>query len=148
MSKVSALFHIVFCTKERTNTLNLQNIEALYRYLWNRLKHKGCYLYRIGGIENHIHILVDISPTISLAALVNDLKANSSAWLKSCGLFPAFESWARGYFAGSISYKDRDGVIEYIKNQRLHHHGLSCDDELERLCVEVGLKMFESGELG
>ena len=148
MSKVSALFHIVFTTKDRKNTLVNRNVEELYRYLWNRLKYKGCYLYRIGGIENHVHLLVDVSPTISLSALVNDLKANSSAWLKASGSFPAFESWSRGYYAGSISFKDRDSVIEYIKSQRIHHLGQSCEVELESLCGAIGMKMFESGELG
>ena len=148
MSKVSAIFHIVFTTKGRKNVLDNRHIEELYRYLWNRLKYKGCYLYRIGGIENHIHILVDISPTISLSAMVNDLKSTSSAWLKANGSFPAFDSWSRGYYAGSISYRERDSVIEYIKNQRIHHLGQTCETELESLCGEIGLKMFEIGELG
>ena len=148
MSKVSAIFHIVFTTKDRKNAHDLQHIEELYRYLWNRLKYKGCYLYRIGGIENHIHILVDVGPTISLSAMVNDLKANSSAWIKASGSFPAFECWSRGYYAGSISFKDRDGVIEYIKNQRIHHLGQTCEAELESLCGAIGQKMFECGELG
>ncbi|MDE6377381.1 MAG: IS200/IS605 family transposase [Duncaniella sp.] len=142
MSKVSAIYHIVFCTKDRLRTLNLRSIDSLYRYMWDRLKQHGCYLYRIGGIENHVHILVDVSPTISLSDMVMDLKAVSSAWIKSSGLFPEFESWARGYYAASVSFSDRDSVIEYIKNQVLHHYDVSWESEMEVLCGRIGKSMY------
>ena len=67
------LYQIVFSTKHRGLTLD-NNREQLYRFIWGVLKNKHCHLYRVGGVEDHIHLIVDIHPMIAPALLVKDIK--------------------------------------------------------------------------
>ncbi|MCL2117358.1 MAG: transposase [Planctomycetaceae bacterium] len=83
------LYHIVFRTKNSANTLPLSESEELYRYIWGIIKNKNGMLLRINGMEDHIHILSDLPPTISLADYVREMKSSSSHWLKINPKFPA-----------------------------------------------------------
>ncbi|WP_394801111.1 transposase [Niabella ginsengisoli] len=64
MSYRQILYHIVFATKYRHATIPEEHCDALYKYIWNVIKNKRSVLYRINGVENHIHILTDIHPSI------------------------------------------------------------------------------------
>ena len=139
MSSTLSLHHIVFNTYRRENTISAENEEALYRYIWNILKGNNCTLIRIGGIENHIHLLVDIHPSISLANLIAEIKRKTSYWMKRSGLFPHFKGWAKEYFAFSKSQEQKDVVINYIKNQKQHHKGVVYDEEIKMMVVSEGL---------
>ena len=86
-------------------------------------------MLRIGGIENHVHILVDISSNVSLAEFVKRLKQQSSVWAKH--KFILFEGWSKEYAAFSCSNSDKDRIIEYIKMQEEHHRVLSFEEELK-----------------
>lgn len=143
MSKVNALYHIVFCTKGRAMTIEDRFKEHLYRFLWKLIEQKGCHLYRIGGIPNHLHILLDLNPRVALSDLVRDLKANSSAWMKREMMFPNFNGWGKEYFAATVSYSDRNSVIEYIKSQQTHHGFTDCADEFRRLCQDNNMELHE-----
>ena len=137
------LFHIVFCTYERRNTLPAEHHETLYKYLWGVIKsHKGI-LYRVDGVENHIHILCDLNPTILISDLIKDMKVASNKWMKDTGNFPKFESWAEGYFAATCSYRDKEMIINYIKNQKEHHKKVSFEDEYRALLKEHGIEWDE-----
>jgi len=129
MSTVKLLTHIVFATKRREMTINEEHCEDLYRYVTSFLKKHNCYLKRVNGIENHIHILVDIHPSISVAALVQKLKHDSSVWMAQSHLFPNWLGWCEGYFACTVSPRAQDAVIEYIKSQKQHHKVKLFDDE-------------------
>ena len=133
MSKVTALYHIVFVTKNREMTISQPNEEKLYRFIWSVIKSSGSSLLRIGGIPNHIHILLNLNPTIALSTLVRDIKSRSSRWMKLSGDFPQFTSWASEYYASTISFEEKTAVIEYIKSQKKHHLGNSLDDEFGEL---------------
>jgi REP element-mobilizing transposase RayT len=87
-------------------------------------------LKRVNGIGNHIHILVEIHPNISVAALVQQLKRDSSVWMTQSHLFPNWFGWCEGYFACAVSPKAQDAVIEYIKSQKQHHRVKQFDDEI------------------
>jgi len=137
------LFHIVFCTYERKKTLPVEHHEELYKYLFGVIKnHKGV-LYRLNGVENHVHILCDLNPTILMADLIKDLKVGSNKWMKQTGNFPKFDSWAEGYFAATYSYKDKDMIINYIKNQKEHHKTINFEDEYRALLKEHGIEWDE-----
>lgn len=94
MSKVNALYHIVFCTKSRKMTIPAAYAEDLYRFIWNMLRTKDCHRYRISGIENHIHMLINLNPKIALSSLIRDIKANQAdgyvlthvLWASTAGL--------------------------------------------------------------
>lgn len=139
MSRVTSLYHIVFATKKREQTITPRNREALYRYIWTIISGSNSVLYRIGGVSDHVHILLDLHPTVSLSTLVRDIKSRSSSWMKQSGLFVDFSGWASEYFAASVSYANKNGVIEYIKSQPQHHAKVQLDDELRRLVNDAGL---------
>lgn len=139
MSKVLAYYHIVFCTKERCMTLPLEQCEHLYRFIWKELTDNKCRLLRIGGIQNHIHMLIELHPNISLSLLMQHIKSHTSGWLKSDGRFPDFSGWAREYYASTISAEQKSPVIEYIKNQHQHHLQISFDNELQSMYRASGL---------
>ncbi len=82
MSKTVSLHHIVINTKNRNMTINAEHAEDMYRFITSIVKRNGCFLCRIGGIENHIHMLIDLAPTVALSHLVWDIKRSSSDWAK------------------------------------------------------------------
>jgi len=137
------LYHIIFSTKQREPVLEHKNRPELYKYIWGILNKKQCHLYRIGGFTNHIHIASHIHPSVSLAGLVKDIKVASSAYIKENQMFEKFHAWQIGYAAFTYSYKDKDQLIEYIKNQEIHHQKISFRDELIELLHEHGIEFDE-----
>ena len=140
MSKVSALYHIVFCTKCREMTLREEVRDDLYRYIWGIIKNQNCRLLRMGGIENHIHMLIGLNPSIALSNFVRDIKSCTSSWMRQDPRFLYFKGWAKGYYARTISNTEISTVSSYIMNQRTHHHGISFDDELKDLYAHAQLE--------
>jgi putative transposase len=136
-------YQIVFGTKHRRSTISREHDEELYKYIWGITKNKKCKLYRINGIEDHIHIFSDIHPSISLSDYVKDIKVASSIWIKESGKFPLFEGWQDGYGAFTYSVKEKDIIINYIKNQKEHHRKENFYDEFKRLLQENGIEFDE-----
>ena len=143
MSKVAAYYHIVFCTKRREMTIPLEYKEYIYRFIWKIISDSKCTLIRIGGIQNHIHILLDLHPNVALSNLIQSIKSVSSGWIAKDHRFTHFEGWASGYFACSVSYDERPRVIEYIKNQETHHLNHNIDDEMKRLYMAANIQYDE-----
>ena len=119
-------------------TIPIDKRENLYRFIWKIVQENSCYLLRIGGIQNHVHILVNLKPAMSLSKLVQDIKSRSSNWMKESGLFPDFVGWASGYYGCTLSPHDGKSVIEYIKNQEAHHLGTTFDNEIDILYSIAG----------
>ena len=137
------LYHIVFSTKNRDRTLTADQRHQLFEYVWGILKNKNCHLYRINGVEDHIHIATHLHPTIALALLVKDIKLASSAFIKDNNVFKNFTGWQEGYAAFTYSFKDKDKLIEYIKNQEEHHRKISYKEELITMLKEHGVEFEE-----
>ncbi len=133
-------YHIVFSTKERRPTLKGDRRPALFRYIWGILKNRDCHLYRINGVEDHIHILTSLHPTVSLADLVKDIKTASSLWIKTEAVFPTFTHWQDGYAAFTQSSGQIGSLIEYIKGQEEHQRRKTLSEELRTLLVEAGIE--------
>ncbi|MEO8769712.1 MAG: IS200/IS605 family transposase [Ferruginibacter sp.] len=136
-------YQIVFGTKYRKPTINPLYDKDLYRYIWGIIENKKCKLYRINGIEDHIHIMSDLHSTICLADYVQDIKVASSIWMKETGKFPAFEGWQDGYGAFTYSVRERDMIFNYIKKQKAHHQKENFYDEYKRLLIENGIEFDE-----
>ena len=135
------LYHIVFRTKNGKQTLSQEHEKELYAYIMGIIKNKNGFLYRINGMEEHIHFLSDLHPNIALADYVKDIKTASSLWLKAHANFPAFEGWAYGYAALTYTWHDKDMIVNYIKNQQEHHKTETFIDEYRRLLEEHGIKI-------
>ena len=130
------LYQIVFSTKKRNPCLIKKNREKLYRHMWGTLRNKKCHLYRINGIEDHIHIVTHLNPTIALSSLVKDLKLSSSSFIKRKHLFPSFDGWQNGYAAFTYGISEKDRLIDYVKNQEAHHKQMTFKEELIQLLKE------------
>ncbi len=133
-------YHIVFATKHRLRVLDTAGREDLFRFMWGVTKERNCHLYRIGGVEDHVHMLVSLHPSIALADLIKELKTASSAWIKAEKIFPHFEHWQDGYGAFTVAAEARPSLIEYIKNQEAHHRTLSFIEELKAMAEVAGLE--------
>ena len=121
----------------------MNNIDKLFAYIIGIIENKNCHLYRINGMEDHIHILSDLHPSIALADYVRDIKTSTSLWLKQNPVFSKFRGWAEGYAALTYSYENKDQIINYIKNQQLHHRKVSFYDELKELLESSGIQINE-----
>jgi len=137
------LYHLVFRTKDSQKALIQEHSRELYAYLMGFIRNKNCFLYRINGMEDHLHILCDLHPTIALADYMRDIKTSSSIWLKQSGKFSDFKGWADGYAALTYGWKDKEKIANYIKNQQEHHKHVSFQDELRRLLKEQGIEVNE-----
>jgi len=123
------LYQIVFSTKERKPVLLKESRPLLLKYIYGVLRNKNCHLYRINCIEDHIHILLSIHPSVSLSSLVKDIKISSSSFVKENNLFPGFSGWQEGYGAFTYSYGEVNKLIEYVKNQEEHHKNITFREE-------------------
>lgn len=137
------LYQIVFSTYKREKTLTKENRESLYKYIWGILQKKNCHLYRINGIEDHIHILASLHPSIALSNLVKDLKLSTSKWIKEEKIFPMFSNWQNGYGAFTYSIDAKDDLIKYIKNQKDHHKIKSFKEEYIELLTDFKIPFEE-----
>jgi len=137
------LYHLVFRTKDSIPTLKQDHTDQLYAYITGIIKNKNSYLYRINGVENHLHILTDLHPSLALADFVREIKVSSSVWMKSSGFFPIFNGWADGYGSFTCSYMDMGRLINYIKNQQEHHKKRTFEEEYRSLLLKSGIKIDE-----
>jgi putative transposase len=137
------LYHIVFSTKDRTPCLAAERRPDLFRYVWGIIKNRDTHLYRINAMDDHVHILSGLHPSIALADFVKDIKLGASSWIKEESAFPNFTHWQEGYGAFTLAIKEKDAVIEYIRNQEEHHQKVSFQDELRKLLEEAGIEFDE-----
>jgi putative transposase len=126
-------YHLVFGTKNRVRALDKARRDDLYRFIWGILKNRDCHLYRIGGVEDHVHILTSLHASVALAELVKELKMATSVWIKGESVFPLFDYWQEGYGAFTHSAAERPALIDYIKNQEAHHERVGFAEELQAL---------------
>ena len=147
MAYTNLLYHIVFRPKNSAQVIVVDKEEMLYRYIWGFVENKKGVLYRIGGMPDHVHMLVQLPATIAVADFVRDLKTSTSVFLKdNKDSFPKFEGWAKSYCALSYSSREKDVVVNYIKGQKEHHKRVSFREEflvlLKESGVEVDMKYF------
>ncbi|MCF6238359.1 MAG: transposase, partial [Candidatus Marinimicrobia bacterium] len=98
---------------------------------------------RINCVEDHLHIITHLHPSVALSDLVKDIKTSTSAWIKQENIFPAFDFWQVGYAAFTYSQEAKENLIEYVKNQDRHHHRTPFIDELKKLLREHDIEYDE-----
>jgi len=99
---------------------------ALYENKRGICKQDGIFIHAIDGMEDHVHLLIQIPATLALAKSVNTLKSNSSKWANDEG-FPL--AWQKGYAAFSVSASNIPAVVRYIRNQESHHRKMNFETE-------------------
>jgi REP element-mobilizing transposase RayT len=143
MSYTQILYQLVWSTRQRKKVMIKENRHRLFRHMWGTLKNHKCHLYRINGVEDHLHILTDLHPTVALSDLVKDLKISSSLFIKNTGIFPGFKAWQKTYAAFTYSIEARHNLIEYIKNQEAHHAKVPYVTEVRKLFLEHQIEFDE-----
>jgi putative transposase len=137
------LYHIIIWTKDRHSIIAQDHINELYSFIRGIIKNNSSHLYGINGIEDHIHMFIDMPPSISLADMIRDIKVSTTVWMKESRFFPEFDGWSAGDGSFTCSYPDSEKIKDYIENQHNHHNNESFQDEYRRLIVESGLKIDE-----
>jgi len=127
------LVHCVFSTKHRANLI--PDPERLWHYVGGIARQKQIPLLAAGGTANHLHLLISLPPTITLAKAVQELKGNTSRWMNEMSCF----AWQEGYSAFSVSQSQRKTVVDYIDRQTEHHAKWTFEQEFLTLLKKSGI---------
>jgi len=112
---------VVFAVLGRENLISTPWREDLYRYITGIVTNQGQKLIAIGGVSDHIHILIGLLPNCEISKLVQEIKANSSRWINQQRLVGGKFYWQEGFGAFSYSRSQLDEVISYIQEQEIRH---------------------------
>ena len=131
MANTYTQIHIqaVFSVQDRSSVIRESWKNELYQYIAGIIQNQGHKLLAINGMPDHIHIFFGMRPTQKLSDLMQDIKGDSSKWINKKRFTKSRFSWQEGYGAFSYSKSQVDPVIEYIKNQEIHHHRKSFTEE-------------------
>ena len=125
--------HIVFSTKQRQPFINAELQPNLFAYIGGILDKHSAPLVAAGGMPDHVHLLVSLPRTLSIAELVRTVKSNSSRWIHEEQPNLHDFQWQQGYGTFAVSFSNLDTVKAYLANQAEHHHQQSFQDELRTL---------------
>jgi len=128
---LSLHYHIVFSTKERRPFIAPAWRTQLHDYLGGTVNGLGDFSQRVGGVADHVHLLVGLKATHCLADFMRELKKATSVWARE-NHEPEF-AWQDGYAAFTVSASKRAVVREYIENQEAHHAKRDFVSELKEL---------------
>jgi REP element-mobilizing transposase RayT len=121
--------HIIFHIKTGSPEIENEHLPRLHQYIGSLVNSTGCQVLCVGGIGNHVHVLLMFSKTESVAHVVEEMKRNSSRWVKT--LTPKYDrfAWQGGYAAFSVSQSVVEKTRQYVMNQTEHHKKVSFRDE-------------------
>jgi putative transposase len=126
------LVHSIFSTKDRRPFLRSENVRIeIYGYMAGILKNLECHPIKIGGVEDHVHILSSLSKNIAFSDLIGRLKGSTSKRLKERGVSDF--GWQNGYGAFSVSESNVETVTMYIQKQTEHHLKFTFQEEVREL---------------
>lgn len=121
--------HLVFSTKQRAPLLHDAVRDSLHAYMAVVLKNIGCPATLINSVEDHLHLLFELSRTVAISAVVEEVKTSSSKWIKTQGVGYTGFAWQAGYGVFAVSESDVSSVHDYIAAQREHHRKKSFQEE-------------------
>ena len=128
--------HIVFATKGRKNLIPESKLQELFAYIIGITRNIGIPLLAIGGMPNHIHLLIGLPSKMTYADAISKIKANSSRFMRQTNRNFA---WQEGYGAFAVSMSQVDTVVHYIRNQAEHHRRRSFEEEFVLLLKKAGI---------
>ena len=142
-SLVQNYLHIVFSTKHRQPLIHAPVESELHSYLGGICNKLECYVLKVGGYTDHVHILCKLSKKIALMKLMEELKGHSSKWIKTKGVGYENFFWQDGYGAFSVKGSEVDRVIAYITNQHQHHSKKKFQDEYRSILKKFKVEYDE-----
>jgi len=140
MANTYTQLHIqfVFAVKNRLALIHPSWKDRLYQYITGIIQNNDHKMLRINGMSDHIHILIGMRPSQSISSLIQNVKTESSKWIKENDFCHSPFAWQEGYGAFSYSKSHVPDVIRYIQNQEVHHKKETFLDEYIKI-----LKAFE-----
>ncbi len=143
-SLANVLIHTIFSTKDRAPFLRDADFRReTHAYMAGVTEKLACKAIKIGGVDDHMHLLTTLSRTVTIADFVKETKRATTAWIQQKGGGLADFHWQRGYGIFSVSESGRDEVVQYILNQEDHHRDLDFKDEFRRFCEKHGIEIDE-----
>jgi len=131
----SIFFHVVWSTKHRQPLIESKIKEPLYKQIKTIIKQNSLNCISIGGMPNHIHLLIQLKPTSVISNIVREIKSCSSKFIT--GTYPEIPfAWQKGYSVFSVSVSKLNIVKNYIMNQEKHHQSKSFDEEFKKLLAK------------
>jgi REP element-mobilizing transposase RayT len=135
----SSLFHCVWSTKERRPLITADLRERLWAYLGGIARQNGMKALAVGGVEDHVHVLLSLPSTMPISKAVQLLKGGSSKWVHE--MFPGKEfAWQEGYGAFSVGISQVPDTITYIEGQEEHHRRRTFQEEFLAILSKHGIE--------
>ena len=142
-SYTSCFIHYVFSTKERLKILSPDMRERLWAYIGGIAKENKMKALAIGGTVDHVHVLLILPSTMSVAKAIQLIKGGSSKWVNDTFSMPGKFAWQKGYGAFSIGVSGIDDTIAYIKSQEEHHRKRTFQEEFLAFLRKHGIEHDE-----
>ena len=139
MSFHTLLYHVVFSTKCRARLISTDVEHDVYHILYHQLMKFKCYVHRIGGMPDHVHILLEIPPNMAVSEVIKILKQESTKEIRQRKIIPQWDGWEAGYGVFSYSRQELPTVKQYIANQKEHHRKVSFSEEYRLWLIENGV---------
>ncbi len=137
---LSLYYHLVFSTEKRAPMIS--DLPRLRDYLAGVVLGLGGHCRAVGGMPDHVHLLVGLNATHTLADFMRELKKSSSTWMHGVTGQSAF-AWQKGYAAFTVSASAVDDVRAYILNQEEHHRTRTFREELKAFLDRSGVEYDE-----
>ena len=142
-SLAQVYLHSIFSTKYRQNLIIPEVESQLYAYIGGIINNLGGRPLIINGLPDHIHILSTLPRTVAIAKYLEEIKKNSSKWMKVQRPELNHFAWQNGYATFSVSSSKTGAVTNYIKNQKEHHKQLTFKEEVIRFLNECNVEYNE-----
>ena len=139
----SILLHVVFSTKERQKLMNQALRERLFPYIAGIAQTNRFKAINVGGVEDHVHCLLSLPPTLLPSKAVQLVKGGSSKWIHDTFPEHARFAWQQGYTAFSVSISHLQETIAYINNQEQHHKRHTFEEEFIAFLKNHGIEYDE-----
>ncbi|MCL2289822.1 MAG: IS200/IS605 family transposase [Bacteroidetes bacterium] len=121
--------HLIFHVKNEHVFIRPEDEKELYAYMGGIIKKNESESIKIGGVQNHVHILAEMSKNISLSKFLEEIKRNSSRWIKTKDAHYKNFAWQGGYSGYSVSQSKVGIVSNYIEHQKEHHRKITFQEE-------------------
>ena len=133
MKRISVYLHLVWATWDRTMWIEPAIERRIHRMIVSATRKLGCTVLAINGMPDHVHLLIKLNTTITIAEIVKRAKGTSSRLINQYALIDDHFQWASGYGAFSVSRWDTDRIVNYIRRQKEHHQSGTLIEDLESL---------------
>lgn len=139
------LAHIVFAVKNRDALIPTIHLPRLHQYIGGLIRRHDtrCRPLAVGGVNDHVHILLTYSPAVSISKLVQDIKVASNAFINDTMAYRGRFGWQKGFACISVSPRDTQAVTNYIAHQIEHHKGRSLEEEIIAMLRKAGIEFDE-----